>query len=164
MIERGKGGEILRGWQNKTLLEIPGGFFSISSRGPLAETQPGKSGEYPAYPEPVSSITIEYRFTIPVLTAVERTAFLVSSRLLFAGKGSCSNSDGRFPSNDTARYHTVTLVLRRRSVDDPSAIRHGSVVIKEAVATHLAGLREEGQAIPEAHRFSTYIDLPAEKF
>jgi predicted RNase H-like HicB family nuclease len=36
--------------------------------------------------------------------------------------------------------------------------------IKEAVAFHLAGLREEGQAIPEAHTFSTYIDLPAEKF
>jgi predicted RNase H-like HicB family nuclease len=36
--------------------------------------------------------------------------------------------------------------------------------MKEAVAFHLAGLREEGQAIPEAHTFSTYIDLPAEKF
>src|SRR6516164_5924932 len=105
-------------------------FFSISSRGPVAETQPGKSGEYAAYPEPVSSITIEYRFRIPADCRGARTAFLVSSRLLFAGKGSCSNSDGRFPSNDTARYNTVTLALRRRSVDDPSAIRHGSVVTK----------------------------------
>jgi predicted RNase H-like HicB family nuclease len=36
--------------------------------------------------------------------------------------------------------------------------------MKEAIAFHLAGLREEGQAIPEPHTFSTYIDLPAEKF
>jgi predicted RNase H-like HicB family nuclease len=33
--------------------------------------------------------------------------------------------------------------------------------MKEAIAFHLAGLREEGQAIPEPHTFSTYIDLPA---
>jgi predicted RNase H-like HicB family nuclease len=36
--------------------------------------------------------------------------------------------------------------------------------MKEAIAFHLAGGREEGQEIPEPHTFSTYIDLPARSF
>ncbi len=33
--------------------------------------------------------------------------------------------------------------------------------MKDAIAFHLAGLREEGQAIPEPHTFSTYVELLA---
>jgi predicted RNase H-like HicB family nuclease len=33
--------------------------------------------------------------------------------------------------------------------------------MKEAIAFHLAGLREEGEAIPEPHTFSSYVELPA---
>ena len=43
-------------------------FFSISCRGRVAETHPGKADEY-AHPEPVSSTTIKYVFTMRVLTA-----------------------------------------------------------------------------------------------
>jgi predicted RNase H-like HicB family nuclease len=35
--------------------------------------------------------------------------------------------------------------------------------IKEGIAFRLAGLREEGQAIPAPHTFATHIHLPAEK-
>ena len=31
----------------------------------------------------------------------------------------------------------------------------------EAIAFHLAGLREEGQAVPEPHTYSAYVELPA---
>jgi predicted RNase H-like HicB family nuclease len=34
---------------------------------------------------------------------------------------------------------------------------------KEGMAFRLAGLREEGQAIPAPHTFATHIHLPAEK-
>ena len=33
--------------------------------------------------------------------------------------------------------------------------------MKEVIAFHLAGLREEGQAIPEPHTSSTYVELIA---
>ncbi len=33
--------------------------------------------------------------------------------------------------------------------------------MKEAIAFHLAGLREEGQAIPEPHTSSAYVELLA---
>jgi predicted RNase H-like HicB family nuclease len=33
--------------------------------------------------------------------------------------------------------------------------------MREAIAFHLAGLRAEGQAIPEPHTFSTYVELSA---
>jgi hypothetical protein len=46
----------------------------------------------------------------------------------------------------------------------PASITTIEKKMKEAIAFHLAGLREEGQAIPEPHTFSTNIDLPAEKF
>jgi predicted RNase H-like HicB family nuclease len=31
----------------------------------------------------------------------------------------------------------------------------------EAIALHLDGLREEGQAVPEPHTYSAYVELPA---
>jgi predicted RNase H-like HicB family nuclease len=31
----------------------------------------------------------------------------------------------------------------------------------EAIAFHLDGLREEGQAAPEPHTYSAYVELPA---
>jgi predicted RNase H-like HicB family nuclease len=33
--------------------------------------------------------------------------------------------------------------------------------MREAIAFHLDGLREEGQAAPEAHTYSAYVELPA---
>jgi predicted RNase H-like HicB family nuclease len=33
--------------------------------------------------------------------------------------------------------------------------------IREAIAFHLDGLSEEGQAVPEPHTYSTYVELPA---
>ena len=33
--------------------------------------------------------------------------------------------------------------------------------MKDAIAFHLDGLREEGLAIPEAHSTSSYVDVPA---
>lgn len=33
--------------------------------------------------------------------------------------------------------------------------------MREAIAFHLDGLREEGQAVPEPHTYSAYIELPA---
>lgn len=33
--------------------------------------------------------------------------------------------------------------------------------MREAVAFHLDGLREDGQAVPEPHTYSVYIELPA---
>jgi predicted RNase H-like HicB family nuclease len=33
--------------------------------------------------------------------------------------------------------------------------------MREAIAFHLDGLREEGQAVPEPHTFSAYVELPA---
>ena len=31
----------------------------------------------------------------------------------------------------------------------------------EAIAFHLAGLREEGLEVPQPHSFSTYVEVPA---
>jgi predicted RNase H-like HicB family nuclease len=33
--------------------------------------------------------------------------------------------------------------------------------MREAIAFHLDGLREEGQAAPEPHTYSAYVELPA---
>jgi predicted RNase H-like HicB family nuclease len=33
--------------------------------------------------------------------------------------------------------------------------------MREAIAFHLEGLREEGQAVPEPHTYSAYVELPA---
>ncbi|HXN95799.1 MAG TPA: type II toxin-antitoxin system HicB family antitoxin [Candidatus Acidoferrales bacterium] len=33
--------------------------------------------------------------------------------------------------------------------------------MREAIAFHLDGLREEGQAVPELHTYSAYVELPA---
>jgi len=33
--------------------------------------------------------------------------------------------------------------------------------MREAISFHLDGLREEGQAVPEPHTYSTYVELPA---
>jgi len=33
--------------------------------------------------------------------------------------------------------------------------------MREAIAFHLDGLRAEGQAVPEPHAYSAYIELPA---
>lgn len=33
--------------------------------------------------------------------------------------------------------------------------------MREAIEFHLDGLREEGQAIPEPHTYSAYVELPA---
>ncbi len=33
--------------------------------------------------------------------------------------------------------------------------------MREAIAFHLDGLREEGQAVPEPHTYSAYVELPA---
>jgi predicted RNase H-like HicB family nuclease len=33
--------------------------------------------------------------------------------------------------------------------------------MREAIAFHLDGLREEGQAVPEPHTYSVYVELPA---
>lgn len=33
--------------------------------------------------------------------------------------------------------------------------------MKEAIAFHLDGLREEGQPVPEPHSYSAYVELPA---
>jgi len=33
--------------------------------------------------------------------------------------------------------------------------------MREAIAFHLDGLREEGQAVPEPHTYSAYLELPA---
>jgi predicted RNase H-like HicB family nuclease len=33
--------------------------------------------------------------------------------------------------------------------------------MREAIAFHLDGLREEGQAVPEPNTYSAYVELPA---
>jgi predicted RNase H-like HicB family nuclease len=33
--------------------------------------------------------------------------------------------------------------------------------MREAIAFHLDGLREEGQDVPEPHTYSAYVELPA---
>ena len=33
--------------------------------------------------------------------------------------------------------------------------------MREAIAFHLDGLREEGLAVPEPHSYSAYVELPA---
>ena len=33
--------------------------------------------------------------------------------------------------------------------------------MREAIAFHLDGLRQEGQAVPEPHSYSAYVELPA---
>ena len=33
--------------------------------------------------------------------------------------------------------------------------------MREAISFHLDGLREEGQAVPEPHTYSAYVELPA---
>jgi predicted RNase H-like HicB family nuclease len=33
--------------------------------------------------------------------------------------------------------------------------------MREAIAFHLDGLREEGHAVPEPHTYSAYVELPA---
>ena len=33
--------------------------------------------------------------------------------------------------------------------------------MREAIAFHLHGLREDGQALPEPNTYSTYVELPA---
>jgi predicted RNase H-like HicB family nuclease len=33
--------------------------------------------------------------------------------------------------------------------------------MREAIAFHLDGLREEGQIVPEPHTYSAYVELPA---
>ena len=33
--------------------------------------------------------------------------------------------------------------------------------MREAIAFHVDGLREEGQAVPEPHTYSAYVELPA---
>lgn len=33
--------------------------------------------------------------------------------------------------------------------------------MREAIAFHLDGLREEGQSVPEPHTYSAYVELPA---
>jgi len=33
--------------------------------------------------------------------------------------------------------------------------------MKEAIALHLDGLRDEGQPVPEPHSYSVYVELPA---
>jgi len=33
--------------------------------------------------------------------------------------------------------------------------------MREAIAFHLDGLREEGQTLPEPHTYSAYVELPA---
>jgi predicted RNA binding protein YcfA (HicA-like mRNA interferase family)/predicted RNase H-like HicB family nuclease len=33
--------------------------------------------------------------------------------------------------------------------------------MREAIAFHLDGLREDGQAVPEPHSYSAYVELPA---
>jgi predicted RNase H-like HicB family nuclease len=32
--------------------------------------------------------------------------------------------------------------------------------MREAIAFHLDGLREDGQAVPEPHSYSAYVELP----
>jgi len=32
--------------------------------------------------------------------------------------------------------------------------------MKEAIALHLDGLRDEGQPVPEPHSYSAYVELP----
>jgi predicted RNase H-like HicB family nuclease len=34
--------------------------------------------------------------------------------------------------------------------------------MREAITFHLGGLREEGQAAPEPHAYSSYVELPAQ--
>lgn len=33
--------------------------------------------------------------------------------------------------------------------------------MREAIAFHLDGLREDGQTVPEPHSYSAYVELPA---
>jgi predicted RNase H-like HicB family nuclease len=33
--------------------------------------------------------------------------------------------------------------------------------MKDAIAFHLDGLREEGQAVPDSHTYTAYVELPA---
>jgi predicted RNase H-like HicB family nuclease len=33
--------------------------------------------------------------------------------------------------------------------------------MREAIGFHLDGLREDGQAVPEPHSYSAYVELPA---
>ncbi len=33
--------------------------------------------------------------------------------------------------------------------------------MREAIAFHLDGLREDGEAVPEPHTYSAYVELPA---
>jgi predicted RNase H-like HicB family nuclease len=53
------------------------------------------------------------------------------------------------------------------SPDLPGCIATGSMQaevernMREAIAFHLDGLREEGQAVPEPHLYSAYVELPA---
>jgi predicted RNase H-like HicB family nuclease len=53
------------------------------------------------------------------------------------------------------------------SPDLPGCIATGSTRdevetnMREAIAFHLDGLREEGQPVPEPHSYSAYVELPA---
>lgn len=53
------------------------------------------------------------------------------------------------------------------SPDLPGCISTGSTEsevkknMREAIEFHLAGLREEGMALPEPHSSSAYVDVPA---
>lgn len=53
------------------------------------------------------------------------------------------------------------------SPDLPGCIATGSTRaevernMREAIAFHLDGLREEGQAVPEPQSYSAYVELPA---
>jgi predicted RNase H-like HicB family nuclease len=52
------------------------------------------------------------------------------------------------------------------SPDLPGCISKGAsrdqveVNMREAIAFHLDGLREEGQPVPEPHTYSAYVELP----
>jgi predicted RNase H-like HicB family nuclease len=52
------------------------------------------------------------------------------------------------------------------SPDLPGCISTGAsrdqveVNMREAIAFHLDGLREEGQPVPEPHTYSAYVELP----
>ena len=53
------------------------------------------------------------------------------------------------------------------SPDLPGCISTGAsrseveILMREAIAFHLEGLRQEGYSVPEPHSYSTYVEVPA---